>query len=64
MRIEQGQRNLAGIEVWCLCNTREWGRLVGRDLALRRLNDMASCTPSVSEPFTIVLVGTEYWFGH
>jgi len=34
MRIEQEQRNLGGIEVWCLCNTREWRRLIGRRAAL------------------------------
>jgi hypothetical protein len=46
MRIEQEQRDLAGIEARCFCNGRERRRLIGRGLTLRRRDDVASrCRP-------------------
>src|SRR5579862_6580537 len=57
MRIEQEQRDLAGIEARCFCNSRKWWRLIGRGLTLCRRDYVASRAPSLREPLAIVWVG-------
>jgi hypothetical protein len=59
MRIEQEQSDLGSIEARCLRNGREGRRLIGRCSTLRRRNNMASLTPSVSKPPTIDGVGAK-----